>query len=426
MSVAPCLRASSGLPKVSKREGRPPKKTTAKSKGKIEENRNKKRSAAEDKESKERAPKIPRLLVRFKANTSKQVDTGSSVLAKASTPEIIEILSDPEDELDRTNKEEKKGPERSPSMLSYLMGRRQPQRAPTRYTRPITRSQTPKFGFPKAETLDSILDLTPSPPIAVDEVEDVVAESAKVRLELQAANEKTRRLQQELEKQQADSMLEKQKAETKHRQEVTNLTRDLETERQKSMDVVEQHQNDSLAHEKLKTEHQALQARYDQEKRERKQEQVNHADILEDILKPKSEEKDAQQELETLRKTHTRLSVEIAALKTATAVGSSQSRSLLSPAPSSTSSSASDDKKDDNVRKMYIKTKRQHDILQAVANDLMSCTRSMDLSSFGEFGRYMKKLKGALEADDGGQVRPVANVMKADGDDEWGSQECRT
>jgi hypothetical protein len=426
MSVVPCLKDNSGIPKVSKRRGRPPKKTAAKSKGKIEENKNKKRPVTEDEESKQRTPKAPKLILRVKVNTSKKVDTGGSLVPiKSSSTEIIEILSDFEEDLEKINKEKKKVEERSTSMLSHLMGRRQPQRASTHYTRPATRSQTPSSNIPKAKTPDIIPDLTPSPPIAVKEAGTVVGELAKVRLELQAATEKARRLQQDMEKQQADTMLERQKAETKHKQELANFIRDLGTERQKSRGLGEQLQNSSMAHEKLKAEHQALQDRYEREKRERKQEQTNHADGLEDILKPKSEDKDAQQQLESLRKDNTRLSVENAALKAATAMGPFQSRSLLSPAPSSTSSSASDDKKEDNVRKMYIKTKRQHDILQAVANDLVKCTRSMDLSSFGEFGRYVNKLKVTLEVDDGGHVRPVANVLKADEDDEWGSQGSR-
>lgn len=58
-----------------------------------------------------------------------------------------------------------------------------------------------------------------------------------------------------------------------------------------------------------------------------------------------------------------------------------------------------EERKDDNVRKMYVKIKRQYDVLHAVANNLVTCTRSMDMSSFGEFGGYMRKMRSSLGYD---------------------------
>jgi hypothetical protein len=68
-----------------------------------------------------------------------------------------------------------------------------------------------------------------------------------------------------------------------------------------------------------------------------------------------------------------------------------------------------EERKEDNVRKSYVRVKRQYDILRAAAKDLSECTRSLDLSSFSEFGRYMERLRAPLEAETDG--RPV---LKAD------------
>lgn len=417
MSPVLRLRPDKGALKVYKRKERPPRKNTAKSKGKVEESRNRKRPAED--EEQERASKVVKIKV--KANTKKKVDTGgNSVPAKASIPEIIELSSDSENEEDEATK---KAREPHSTMLRSLRSFGQPQTGPSCPIPASVVPDAPVRSVPKAESPDSISDLRPAPTVTLQQTEDVAVELRRVRLELQAANDRARKLQQEMEKKQADAVLEKQKLEIKHQQEVAKLTENLEAERQKSHGLAEQLHKSSVMQEKLETDHRALQARCDQEKRERKQEQMSHADILEDILKPKSEEKDVREQVERLKKDNARLLAEIVTLKAKAA--SSNDRSDLSPVPSSTSSAAGEDKKEDNVRKMYIKTKRQHDILQAVANDLATCTRSMDLSSFGEFGRYMKKLRGALEIEDGGQIRPVSNVLKAD-EDEWGSQGSRT
>lgn len=71
---------------------------------------------------------------------------------------------------------------------------------------------------------------------------------------------------------------------------------------------------------------------------------------------------------------------------------------MPSPAPSS-SISTDDEKKLDNIRKTYAKVKRRFDNLHSIAINITKCTRSMDLSSFGEFGQYLRKLKAALDED---------------------------
>jgi hypothetical protein len=115
-----------------------------------------------------------------------------------------------------------------------------------------------------------------------------------------------------------------------------------------------------------------------------------------------------------------RLVKELDTLKAATI---SRPLLALSPVPSQ-SSSTDDDKRESNVRKMFVRTKRQYDVLLSVASNLVICTRSMDLSSFGEFGRYMKKLRSTLDLAKE-RTGPGAHALvlrQQDDDDEWGSE----
>lgn len=90
-----------------------------------------------------------------------------------------------------------------------------------------------------------------------------------------------------------------------------------------------------------------------------------------------------------------------------------------SPAPSSSFSfSSEEERKEENVRKMYSELRRQHGVVAAVTKDLLGCTRYMDLSSFGEFGRCVKRLKGAMEkTEDQGGVKRGCEIGKSDEDD---------
>ncbi|KAH9880143.1 hypothetical protein J1614_002169 [Plenodomus biglobosus] len=58
-----------------------------------------------------------------------------------------------------------------------------------------------------------------------------------------------------------------------------------------------------------------------------------------------------------------------------------------------------DEQKNEGIRRTYVKIKRKYDILHSVLKSLETCTRSMDLSSFGEFGRCMRLVRSALEED---------------------------
>lgn len=87
-----------------------------------------------------------------------------------------------------------------------------------------------------------------------------------------------------------------------------------------------------------------------------------------------------------------------------------------SPALSSQRSSTSrGESKEDNIRKVYIKTKRQYDTLHAVAMNLALCTQSMDLSNFGDFGVLLGKMKSLLGEEDTDIEQRAHTVCTMDG-----------
>jgi regulator of replication initiation timing len=183
---------------------------------------------------------------------------------------------------------------------------------------------------------------------------------------------------------------------------------------------------DKAKYVKFESDHQILQTRYESELKSRKEEQKSHSEILASILESKqAETSKPDPQLHALKTENARLTLENTNLKAAASTYRSQP--TLSPVPSSASSNS--DVKDDNVRKMYIKVKRQYETLQSAATKLVTCTRSMDLTSFGEFGTYIKRLRGALDGnrdgeDGGSQGSSTAMVVRKDEDDDdtWGSQ----
>jgi chromosome segregation ATPase len=251
--------------------------------------------------------------------------------------------------------------------------------------------------------------------------EDIAHELQKVRRELRFKEDELKNMQDELkmlrqetEKRNADVQMEKQKVETKARHEIAKLTQELEDERRSSRATaqerdrlradVQRNESELTKQSQLAASFQDLQRRYDQEKEDRKTEQQNHAEAVGDILKSKAEEVKVHNEAHKIRVTsleteNARLTKEINTLKAATA-SSSQSRIATSPVPSQ-SSSTDEEWRVDNIRKVYSKIRLQYDILHSAANSLVSCTRTMDLSSFGEFGKCMKKLKNALYSESG-------------------------
>ncbi|KAH3939714.1 hypothetical protein HBH98_182530 [Parastagonospora nodorum] len=398
--------------RVSKRRAGCSTKNATKSKGKSNASSQRKRSAAalEVGDSQERASKVAK--IEAKANIGVKVDAST-----ASLPEIIELSSDSEtgEEPEKPGANKKARPK---TMLLHLK-LHQPHRPPA--NSPAT-DRTPLWGIPKADPPNSITDLKPDLKYVVHEIDTKAEEIQGLRRDLQAATERVHRLEQELEKEKANTSLERQQLQIKRNQDESRFTQDLKNEKARSRRLDEQMQDSSVNNTKLQSELRALRNRYDQEIQERKEEQRRHAEVLGDILKPEPEEENLTEEIKQVKKYNARLSAENIDLK-ANAV-SSQNCAILSPVPSSISS-ADDDRKEDNIRKIYIKTKCQYDVLRAATKNLLTCTRSIDLSCFGEFGRYMGKLRKALEGEASSRSDRAQVVLKEDDDISFGSQSSR-
>jgi hypothetical protein len=386
------------VPEVSLRRGRSAKKdTTTKTKEKVQESKTRKRKAVDDISREGSAAKVASKRVSrtdSKANISKKVDnSGGGMPAKSSAPDVI-VISDDED------KAQKKEPvdREDEKMLQYRKRFFQSKKAPD--------ISTPPKKEKDATPVPQISSRNLTPGCVVSDHASLIEELKKVHQELQVERDRVLSLRQEMEKREASTLLEREKYEAGAKQE-------LEAERQRSREKDKSYQDGQTKQTKLETEHTALQAQLEQERTARKQEQDHHAEVLQEILKSKTEDEHTREQVQILQNDKARLLAENETLKTM----SSAVRKLptLSPVPSS-SSSTDEERRDENVRKMYIKVKRQYDILHSVANELAVCTRSMDLSSFGEFGSYLKKLRNSLDTDGRASAEGTQNSWKADED----------
>jgi len=424
---------------VSKSRGRPTTKSSAKSKGKLQAPISRKRAAPKNEDEGDERPlkasrTQPKANTRIKMGASgsssksedvSNIDTSITSITKKPTPEDIIMISDDDDDFKPVPKSE------LPEMLRATNAQREANKVPMPGTSSRPTAPVASWEFPKAESPDDVSDLTPgiANEAVIREKNRLVEELEKARQDLQTAQDTVKRRQQELEKKHADTQLDKHRAEQKSQQELAKLTLELTAERQACRAAIEERdqlrvqlQGALSAKDAQQARHrnelQALQVRYDQEVEGRKQDEKTHAEILEDVLKSQAEKFDPR--LQALEDDKARLTKEVETLKTAATAF--RQHQTLSPVPSQ-SSSTDEEKREDNVRKMYIKTKRQYDILHSVANNLATCTRSMDLSSFGEFGVYMKKLRSSLDLDDGSaSTRQALVLRKMDDEDDWGSQ----
>jgi hypothetical protein len=392
-----------------------------------------KRSASKGADG-ERPSKAPK--AESKANIGKKVDSGHLSLTADTPQEVIEIAdSDNENE----NELKESSPEPPATMLRYLK-RAQPQQEAQIPRKPLgTIAQDTDWSFPKEEPPYSETDLTPGSAShdAINDGKNVLEQLQSAQRESQIAQDTIKTLKQQMEKQNADFQLEKTKADTEAKMSISKLKREVEAQRQESRvlarerdqlrEQLEKQQDVLTRNAKLEKELLSLQESCNQEKKARQEQQQHHADVLNDILKSKAtaangdtQAQAEEERLHTLEDENARLVKELDTVKAATI---SRPLLALSPVPSQ-SSSTDDDKRESNVRKMFVRTKRQYDVLLSVASNLVICTRSMDLSSFGEFGRYMKKLRSTLDLAKE-RTGPGAHALvlrQQDDDDEWGSE----
>lgn len=211
---------------------------------------------------------------------------------------------------------------------------------------------------------------------------------------------------------------------------IDRLTRELAAEREKNRTLTEARNDlqqklcdkevDTEKQIQLQLENETLQRQIQNIEAQYATQQQDSAKLLDEALisaqKSKAETLSLQERLTTVESQHHHMQQELTTLQT-THPGPLQppaavqhALSLPSPAPSSQCSSFSaamassaplieqldEETKENNVRKMYMKTKRQYDVLHAVCSNLVTCTRSIELSSFGEFGGYVRQLRDCL------------------------------
>ncbi|KAF1946465.1 hypothetical protein EJ02DRAFT_450556 [Clathrospora elynae] len=395
---------------VSKKRGRPAKKTPAKkSKGMAEDRKPKKRPALSVLGS--RVSKRQQT----EANSGKKVDTkGKFVLTPGSastrTPpanvKVIYISSD-EGEMDSDHKDVE------PPIVSKraLVKHEQAQ-----ITEPDTKgvfASTVKFDSPDNES-----DLLPgssgeylqhlqyeSTPIVETEH---AQELQQLRQQLEAANAETEAVKAETERVHQLAQREKNGVELTHVR-LTNpakrkhaiLQQKLKTEREVMRVVVQDRDQLRIDLDSSRTRIAELARELEEQKRLRERDSEDHEVILNDIMRSNECKQTLgdhlQQENMRLRTENENLHA-AAISRSQSQSQSSASNSTLSPAPSSFSPS-DEEKKVENIRKTYTKVKRRFDNLHSVAVNLATCTKSMNLSAFGEFGTYVRQLKTALEED---------------------------
>jgi len=432
--MAPTLKTPQPAAKVSKRRAKPPKKSSAKRTGKTEEpDKSRKRSAPQNSDQDKRHSKASKIV---QANTSKRIGTSSAVINdnKAPTPVpeiVIYNISSDDDEALKPDKKTKAKAEPT------IVGR-------ARKTVFATMASTPHTVLQHTDQLTWALPKVDSPSDSEDDLqpglsgdltvtikkEDMAKELQDAKQELIAAKESIRKLRQESLKSRNN-----QDRLSKAEQDLAKLASEVEAERRAAQIVIQE--RDQLrnqlqqairakeksrkdleelqkkpAEDRLRVELQQVRSQYEKEAQGRKEDAKTHAEILDNILKsqPAAE---CDTKVEILKTENARLVQELETLKAA----ATTLRSTISPVPSSVYSD--EDKKEENVRKMFVATKRKYDILVSVAAELITYTRSMDLSCFGDFGKEIKRLRKALESTDKSQSDPRARLMrKAHDDDE--------
>ena len=177
-----------------------------------------------------------------------------------------------------------------------------------------------------------------------------------------------------------------------HAQELQQLRQKLQTEKaeakkmRQALEARIQDENSEL--EVLKHLHKRVDAEHERAKEE-------HAQTLESLMKDVQakamEAEGSMERIASLEKDKVRLEKEIETIRARTSTISSSRHNLPLP--------TDEERRVDNIGKTYIKVKRRLDKLHSVAMNLSLCTRSMDLSSFGDFGRYVRQLQDALDND---------------------------
>ena len=300
----------------------------------------------------------------------------------------------------------------------------------------IPLDQAPRWAFsgPDASESESDLHTGPSRNLLQNNMARAEAEHTKEKeqlsLELDAARAELENVKRLHEKEEGDKELMQVRSSNITRQEMQRLQNELETERISLRAAVRERDQLRIDIDNSNARNNQLARELQEEKRLRDSERKEHESILEDVMKSKEPTSDSANDFlitenERLRTENANFGAAATAARgppmpqsiftspsselsqqcpypSIFAAELSQPSQLLSPAPSSVTSYAlttTEERKEENIRKTYIRVKRRFDNLHVAAGNLTNCTRGMDLSSFWQFGQYLRQLKRALDED---------------------------
>jgi hypothetical protein len=233
------------------------------------------------------------------------------------------------------------------------------------------------------------------------------------------------------EKDKDDSELIRVQSSNATKQATERLQQELETERSNLRAVTRDRDQQRIEIDNIRARNDQLATELQEERRLGEAERREHENIMEDVMKAKESTSDAAKDLlitengrlrtenETLRAAATGpppmlqpafpsappsiFTPPSSQLSQSSSYPSIFTSQAVSPAPSSPTPFApavpTQERKEENVRKVYLRVKNQFDNLQLAASNLMKCTRGMELSNFGQFGKYLRQLKTVLEED---------------------------
>jgi len=246
-------------------------------------------------------------------------------------------------------------------------------------------------------------------------------EKEQLHQELAAVKAELARQKRLFEKEDSDYELAQMHSNNATSQQLQSLHRDLETERENLQTAIKDRDRLGVKLDNSKAKTSELVGELQTERRLRNEEKSEHERTLEDVMNAKStpgpsanylidENARLRTENERLRAAADPFSSRSSQVTQAPAYPSiftpessqaSQAVYLPSPAPSSvnTPGELTDQQKAENLKRNYLNLNERNSRLKSAAEKLTNTTKGMDLTSFGEFGVYLRQMKTVMDSD---------------------------